>query len=146
MNPEPVDLKWDLRFFSMAETVAEWSKDPTTKVGTVIVSPSRRQFSVGYNGFVSGAIDDYEGLGPHAKNELSVHAELNAILNARSSVEGWTMYTTKFPCQECAKAIIQAGVKAVVTGPLELNSKWYDSQKAAQNMFIRANVRFRLYT
>ena len=129
---------WDLRFLSLAYTIASWSKDPDTKVGAVLVSSDRRQFSVGYNGYIAGANDDYD-LPSEVKLNLTIHAELNAILNARRSIEGWTVYITKAPCRDCAKALIQAGIaKAVHCHPGE--GKWFCSQIAANNLMRSANV------
>jgi len=135
-----IDNKWDERFSDMADLVATWSKDPDSKVGAVIVSPSKRQFSMGYNGFISGA-DDCYSMETWQKLEQTVHAELNALLNVRGSVEAWTLYSTKFPCIECAKALIQAGVGRVVSPwPEGGDSKWAESQRSAHCMMVDAGL------
>jgi dCMP deaminase len=138
-----LDNKWDVRFTKMAILVSTWSKDPDAQVGAVIVSPSTKQLSTGYNGYVAGAVDVYDD-DVTMKNQRTVHAELNAILNARANVEGWTLYVTKFPCQECAKAIIQAGVTRLVTRPPGIG-KWSDTQGQAENELQAAGVEIQAY-
>jgi dCMP deaminase len=95
--------KWDTRFLDLAALVASWSKDPSTKVGAVIVRPDRTVASLGYNGFPRGVADTesrYEDR--ETKYQLVVHAEANAIISAGESVKGMTMYGTLFPCCDCA--------------------------------------------
>ena len=113
-------ISWDEYFMGVALLAAERSKDPNTQVGACIVDENRRILSTGYNGFPHGCSDDDfpwnrdEALG-ETKYQFVVHAELNAILNSRGkSLSGSTLYVGLFPCNECAKAIIQAGVKEVV--------------------------------
>lgn len=108
--------KWSERFLALAEHVAEWSKDPNTKVGAVIVDDKKRVVSIGYNGFPRGVHDDdsrYQNR--EIKHLFVAHAERNALDNAPHSVEGCTMYVPLLPCNECAKSIIQNGIKKVVT-------------------------------
>lgn len=152
-----MNAKWDHRFMRMATEAATWSKDPDAKVGVFLVAPDRRQFSCGYNGFPAGVQDDYLGLSNAEKNELTVHAERNAILNARRDVSGWTLYTTKPPCFECCKDILQAGIARVVVPsesfltkaaaaflPTSLavhkESKWADSQRRGRELLIKHGV------
>ena len=95
------------------------SKDPNTQVGAVIVDENNRVVSIGYNGFPSGVSDDEfpwgrEGGVLDTKYAFVVHAELNAILNSQRSVRGCSLYVSLFPCNECAKAIIQAGIKRII--------------------------------
>jgi len=107
---------WDYRFLELAETVAQWSKDPSTKVGSVIVDNNRRVIGLGYNGFPRGIEDHSERYSDRDVKYLFVcHAERNALDNAPGNVEGSTLYVTLFPCNECCKSIIQRGVKKVVT-------------------------------
>lgn len=107
---------WDYRFLQLAETVAVWSKDPSTKVGSVIVDDQRRVIGLGYNGFPRGVEDHPERYSDRDTKYLFVcHAERNAIDNAPGNIEGSTLYATLFPCSECCKSIIQRGVKKVVT-------------------------------
>ena len=113
-------ISWDEYFMGVALLAAERSKDPNTQVGACIVDGDKRILSTGYNGFPHGCSDDDfpwnrdEKCG-ETKYQFVVHAELNAILNARGkSLAGSTLYVGLFPCNECAKAIIQAGVAEVI--------------------------------
>lgn len=108
--------KWSERFMALAEHVASWSKDPSTKVGCVIVDRQNRVVSLGFNGFPRGVKDDPARYTNRETKLLFVaHAERNALDNAPLSVEGCTLYTPLFPCNECAKSIIQKGITKVVT-------------------------------
>ena len=113
-------ISWDEYFMGVALLAAERSKDPNTQVGACIVDTQNRIISTGYNGFPQGCSDDEfpwnrdEGAG-ETKYPFVVHAELNAVLNARDkSLVGSKIYVALFPCNECAKAIIQAGIREVV--------------------------------
>ncbi len=147
MNPtiEGLSSTWDLRFVAMAYLIATWSKDPDAQVGAVIVSPSTRQFTAGYNGFVAGDDDHYMGISMQTKLDRTVHAEMNAVLNARRSVEGWTLYSTKFPCLACANAMIQAGVARVVA-KIPDAGKWTDTQKQAGGTLTGMDVAVLTYS
>jgi len=140
-----VSNKWDNRFLELADKVASWSKDPSTKVGAVIVRPNRTIVSTGYNGFPRG-VEDSEALYADRveKYPRVVHAELNAVLMAKGETEGATLYCTLFPCSECAKAIIQSGVTEVVVPSLEKLERYYDSMCLTEDMFRQAGVRLRL--
>ena len=112
-------LSWDEYFMGLAHLSALRSKDPNTQVGAAIVDENYRVVSVGYNGFPKGCSDDEfpwerEGGVLDTKYAYVVHAELNAILNSPRSVSGCTLYVSLFPCNECAKAIIQSGIRRVV--------------------------------
>ncbi len=112
-------LSWDEYFMSMAHLSAKRSKDPNTQVGACIVNADKRIVGVGYNGFPAGCSDDCfpwerDGDFLDTKYPYVVHAELNAILNSIQSLKGCTIYVSLFPCNECAKAIIQSGIKRVV--------------------------------
>lgn len=108
--------KWDRRFLDLADHVAQWSKDPRTKVGAVIVDRKNRVVSIGYNGFPRGVDDSDRRYENRAlKHKLVAHAERNALDNAPLMVEGCTMYVPLMPCNECAKSIVQKGVTKVVT-------------------------------
>lgn len=134
--------KWHRRFYKLAEEVATWSKDPEGKVGVVLVSPDRRQFSVGYNGLPAGYTDDeLHLLKKQQRVELSAHAELNAILNARRDLSGWSLYVTKAPCLDCTKAIVQAGITTVICAETELFSSWRESQLSAIVLLTRSKIR-----
>jgi dCMP deaminase len=107
---------WDKRFLDLAEHVAQWSKDPRTKVGAVIVDEKKRVVSVGYNGFPRGVSDTDERYQVRRTKHLFVaHAERNALDNAPLMVDGCTLYVPLLPCNECAKSIIQKGITRVVT-------------------------------
>ena len=109
-------ILWHYRFLQLAETVATWSKDPSTKVGSVIVDNQRRVIGLGYNGFPRGVKDTPERyINRDTKLKLVCHAERNALDNSPGSVEGSTLYATFFPCNECVKSIIQRGITKVVT-------------------------------
>ena len=115
-------ISWDEYFMGVAILSGMRSKDPNTQVGACIVSPDHKILSMGYNGFPTGCADDdfpweREGEPLATKYFYTTHSELNAILNYRGgSLEGATMYVTLFPCNECAKAIIQAGIRRLVYG------------------------------
>ena len=125
-----VNSKWDTRFMKLAREIAGWSKDPSSKIGAVIVDDDRRILSTGYNGFPRGIEDTEERL--HNKEEKYpriVHAEANALLSALYSgvsVKGATLYVWGLPvCADCTKLVIQSGIKRVViTYPENASEKW----------------------
>lgn len=134
----------DLRYIKLAKEIASWSKDPSTKVGAVIVGSKGQIVSQGYNGFPRGFLDSNERLNnKELKYRYVIHAEANALYNALyngASVEGCTIYVHGLPCcHECAKAIIQSGIKRVVydTDP---KPNWIDKTQIALDMFKEANV------
>ncbi len=140
-------ISWDEYFMGVALLSGLRSKDPHTQVGACIVSPEHKILSMGYNGFPIGCSDDeftWSREGEDNKYFYSTHSELNAILNYRGgSLEGAVIYVTLFPCNECAKAIIQSGIREVV----------YDSDKydgtpgviASKRMLRAAGVTLRKY-
>ena len=118
-------ISWDEYFMSVAVLASMRSKDPNTQVGACIVGDDKRIISTGYNGFPCGCSDDEfpwvrnaeDGDELNTKYPCSVHSERNAILNYRGpGLEGARMYVTLFPCNECAKALIQSGIKTVIYG------------------------------
>ena len=142
-------LSWDEYFMGIALLSAQRSKDPGTQVGACIVSGENKILSVGYNGMPTGCSDDSmpwdrEG-DPLATKYLFVcHAELNAILNqGGADLRGARLYSTLFPCNECAKAIIQAGIREVVYR----EDKYADTDAvvASKKMFRLAGVAYRPY-
>lgn len=109
-------LEWDKRFLNLAEHISNWSKDPSTKVGSVIVNAKKHILAVGYNGFPRGVKDTASRYNDRAtKYKFVSHAERNALDNAHMDVSGCTLYSSLFPCNECAKSIIQRGIKRIVT-------------------------------
>lgn len=145
---------WDERFLKLAEHVSEWSKDPSTKVGAVLVTGDHLVVGLGYNGFPRGVDDSAERLNNRElKYQFVVHAEQNAILMAKEKAKGATLYVTPsfaIPCvcHECAKAAIQAGVKEVVgwkptPEAAERAKRWYGSLEAAKTMCDEAGVTYR---
>ncbi len=142
-------LSWDEYFMGIALLSSMRSKDPSTQVGACIVNSEKRILSMGYNGMPRCCSDDEfpwdRGGDPLNSKYLFVcHAELNAILNCDSgNVRGCTVYTTLFPCNECAKAIIQSGIAEVVY----MSDKYADSDSvlASKRMFDTAGVKYRLY-
>ena len=142
-------ISWDEYFMGIAHLAGMRSKDPNTQVGACIVSDDNKILSMGYNGFPRGCSDDEcpwerEGDVLDTKYAFVTHSELNAILNYRGgTLEGSKLYVSLFPCNECAKAIIQAGIKTIV----------YDSDKyadtpttlASKKMLKAAGVDFYQY-
>jgi dCMP deaminase len=147
MNDKRKDyISWDEYFMGVALLASQRSKDPSTQVGACIVDNDKRILSTGYNGFPQGCSDDEfpwnrdEDLG-ETKYQYVVHAELNAILNASGkSLAGSTLYVGLFPCHECAKAIIQSGIKEV----FYLSDKYANSVgvRASKRMFDSAGVKY----
>ena len=141
-------LSWDEYFMGLAHLSAMRSKDPSTQVGAVIVSGEHRVVSIGYNGFPNGCSDDEfpwdrEGDFGATKYPYVVHAELNAILNSKNDLRGCSIYVSLFPCNECAKAIIQSGIKEVI-----YDCNKYDGSTAVQasmRMFDAAGVAYHQY-
>lgn len=136
-------IDWNDYFMGLAHLSAMRSKDPSTQVGAVIVDERKRVVSIGYNGMPYGCDDDEfawerEGQFLDTKYPYVVHAELNAILNAPRPVIGCTIYVSLFPCNECAKAIIQSGIKRIVYE----DDKYADTDatKASKRMLLSAGV------
>ncbi len=143
-------LSWDEYFMGIAILSAQRSKDEWTQVGSCIVNSENKILSVGYNGMPRGCNDDnmpWERKGATAldtKYPYVCHAELNAILNNDGSIlKGATMYTTLFPCNECAKAIIQTGIKKVIY----LSDKYADTDStlASKKMFDMTGIQYSQY-
>jgi dCMP deaminase len=136
---------WDNYFLDLAEAVAYASKDPSTKVGAVIVRPDRTVASLGYNGFPRGIVDTDERLNNRdIKYDLVVHGEINAILTAREPLHGYCLYTWPFlTCKKCALQVIQAGIVRVVA-PFVDNERWNASIRDAQAIYDEAGVAWKL--
>jgi dCMP deaminase len=131
---------WGQRFLGLAQHIAGWSKDPSTKVGAVIADPDHRIVSVGFNGLARGVEDTDERLAVREqKYPRIVHAEMNAILFARRGLVGCTLYTWPLPpCAHCAGAIIQSGLSGVVSP--QPSERWVESCSIAAEMFAEAGV------
>ncbi len=138
-------ISWNDYFMSISLLSGMRSKDPSTQVGACIVDYNNRIVSIGYNGFINGCSDEdfpwrRDGEFLETKYPYVVHAEQNAILNARGkSLEGCRLYVNLFPCHECARNIIQSGINEVYY----LSDKYAetDSIKASKYMFEKANVK-----
>ncbi len=140
------DNKWDKFFLGLAEYTSTASKDPSTKVGAVIVDEDRRVVSIGYNGFPKGVQDLESRLNERElKYKFIVHAERNALLFANKSAQECTIYTYPFmPCSACAGMLIQAGIKQVVSF-YKKDTRWLDDFKISTTMFDEAGIKLFLY-
>lgn len=136
--------KWDIRYFSLALEIATWSKDPSKQVGAICVSPDKRGIVCGYNGFPRNITDSEKLLkDKKLKNKLMVHAEANCVVNSRTLLVNWTMHVTKAPCTECAKLMINAGIKRVVCP--SPGGSWKDDQLMAISLMTEANLEVDFY-
>jgi dCMP deaminase len=140
--------KWDKRYLRLAREVSTWSKDPSSKIGAVAVGSKGQVLAQGYNGFCRGIKDrDDRYNNRETKYKFIVHAEQNLIYNATyngTSLDGATLYVTGLPvCSECAKGVIQVGIKRVVM-PTEsaFNETWKESWKFSSVMFSEAGVQW----
>lgn len=147
MSKREDHISWDEYFMGVAVLSSMRSKDPNTQVGACIVSQDKKIIGVGYNGFPIGCSDDElpwerDGDWINTKYPYVCHAELNAILNSNNSamLRGATLYVALFPCNECAKAVIQAGIRKIVY----LSDKYADTDatKASKHMLSSAGVAF----
>lgn len=136
-------INWDQYFMTLALASGMRSKDPSTQVGACIVDNQNKVVSLGYNGLTKGMVDsDFswtrEGKYFDTKYPYVVHAEQNAILNAKQDLSGCTIYVSLFPCHECAKLIIQSGITTVVF--MDNKYEGTDSYQIACDIFSRAKV------
>jgi len=146
-------MNWDTYFFAMAELVATKSKDPSTKVGCVIVGPDNEVRSTGFNGLPRGVEDRPNRYDDRAlKYEMIVHAEVNAVAHAArigASLKGCTAYVLRPPCSMCAACFIQAGVDDIrcIEPPAEwlVSDKWGKNLRLAQTMLLEAGIMLRFY-
>jgi dCMP deaminase len=142
--------KWDKRFLILAKEISKWSKDPSTQVGAIAVK-DRRILSTGYNGFPQNIEDtDERYYDRELKYKYVVHAEMNCIYNATQngiSLNGSTMYIATLPvCPECAKGIIQVGVKRIVMEKNDIDTVWNQKFITSAKMFAEAGVRAEFIT
>ena len=142
-------ISWDEYFMGVAKLASLRSKDPNSQVGACIVDADNKILSMGYNGLPRGCSDDEfqwarEGDTLETKYDYVTHSDLNAILNYRGgSLEGCKIYVTLFPCNECAKAIIQAGIKTVVYADNKYDGT--PSVEASKRLMNTAGVRYYQY-
>ena len=141
-------ISWDECFMRMAHVIADRSKDPSTQAGAIIVDQNKIVIGLGYNGFPRGIKDEElpwsrEGKLLDTKYAYVVHAEENAIYNTNAKTVGCTIYTTLFPCNECAKTLIQNGIKKIVYE----SDKYHDDEiwKASRRMLDLAGVEYVQY-
>lgn len=143
--------KWDRRFIELARHLAQWSKDPSTKVGCVVVGPDREIRSTGFNGFPRGIDDSDDRLeNRELKYPLICHAEENAIMHAARigvALKGCSAYVTWPPCTRCARSLIQAGVRTVLyPEALEIPERWRTDFEMSTQMFRESGVEIRTVT
>ena len=142
---------WDSRFLDLAEQIAGWSKDPSRKIGAVAIGSEGQVLAQGYNGFPRGITDLEDRYNDRQeKYKLVVHAEMNVIYNATFngvSLKDSTLYVHGLPvCSDCAKGIIQVGVKRVVMREQEIPDIWKDSWQKTREMFDEADVKWEFYS
>ena len=133
-------MTWDLYYLGLAKYASTKSKDPSTKVGAIIVDSDNRHVSTGYNGFPVGIADDERLHDRAVKYEMIVHGEINALICAdRDRIKGGTLYTWPLPpCSRCAAIYIQAGIKRVVAP--KPNERWAENCKFSTALFEEAGV------
>ena len=141
---------WGDRYIHLAKEISTWSKDPSTKVGAVVIGQNGEVLSQGYNGFPRSIKDTPQRLKDREKKyNLVVHAEMNAIYNASLngvSLKGSTLYVYGLPiCNECAKGVIQVGIDRVIaTRPADYNKEWDESIRDAKALFKEAEVEYKI--
>ncbi len=136
---------WDQRFLNLAKHISEWSKDPSTKVGCVVVGPDHEIRSTGFNGLPRGIEDNDERLNNREiKYPLICHAEENAIMHAARigiSLKNCTAYVTWPPCTRCARSLIQAGVSTIIyPKDIEIPERWMEDFNLSLNMLKEAKI------
>lgn len=135
---------WRQRYIDLAAHVSAWSKDPTTKVGAIVIGSNPKHITLGYNGFPPGVDDSWGRLvNRQTKYKYVIHAERNALDNATFDTRGGVLATTLFPCCECAKSIISKGIKCVLAPsppPPIGEPSWRDDLKLSSEMLREAGV------
>jgi dCMP deaminase len=139
--------KWDIRYLALAEQISKWSKDPSRQIGAVAVGSKGQVLAQGYNGFPRGIDDSLTTYYDREKKyQRVVHAEMNVIFNATYngvSLDRATLYVHGLPvCSECAKGIIQVGIKKVVMPAQDIPDHWKDSWELTKTFFEQAGVRY----
>lgn len=138
---------WDERYLNLAQHISTWSKDPSRKIGAVVVGDGGQILSIGYNGFPRGIKDDERLHNRETKYPLVVHAEMNAIYNATLngiSLRGSTLYVWGLPvCSDCARGVIQVGIKRVIMNFIEGQiGHWHDHWNLTKDMFDEAGLEY----
>lgn len=148
MEPRQDYISWDECFMRIAHVISQRSKDPNTQAGSVIVNPNHIVVGLGYNGLPRGIDNDqvpWDKVGKLSETKYAyvVHAEVNAVYNSNAKTEGCTVYATLFPCNECAKTIVQNGIKEVVYE----SDKYHDDDiwVASRKILDLAGVAYRQY-
>ena len=142
---DKIPTRWDCRFINLAHVIAEWSEDPSTQVGAIIVNQHNQIITTGYNGLPRGINQKPERMSRPTKYDWMEHAERNAIYQAASlgiSIRESTMYCTLCPCTDCARAIIQSGITKVVTHPYKDTSRFsnWDNWELSAEMLKEAGI------
>jgi dCMP deaminase len=143
---------WNSKYINLAKEVSTWSKDPSRKIGAVAVSTKGQVLATGYNGFPRGMFDTPERYSDRSlKYKYIVHAEMNCIYNATYNgvaLDGSTLFVWGLPpCSECAKGIIQVGIKTVYwSTDMEIPPKWLESLETTQEMFNETNIELKQFT
>lgn len=148
--PGRLDGRWAARFAKLAYSISEWSKDPSTKVGAVIVAPDeKRIMTTGYNGLPRGVDDRAERLADRPfKIAATVHAEANALIHAARQgvdVKGCAMFVTMSPCASCAALIIQSGISEVYAPDDPWPERWRASFSLGRDILLEAGVEYMLH-
>jgi dCMP deaminase len=148
IEPRKNYLSWDECFMQMANVIAQRSKDPSTQAGAVVVNQDNVVVGLGYNGWPRGIEVNQlpwerEGKPSETKYVYICHAEENAVYNANNSTKDCKIYCTLFPCNECAKTIIQNGIKEVIFE----SDKYHDTESciASRKMLDLAGIKYREY-
>lgn len=142
-------LKWVKRYFETTDLIASWSKDPRTKIGAIVVAPDGHIVAQGYNGFPRGIEDSEARLNDRpTKHKLVVHAEANTLLSSLYNgvpVKDYTMYINSLCCSECAKIIIQSGIKKVYMIKRD-DAFWDESHNLSLDMFKECGIEYKVFT
>lgn len=133
---------WHKRFIELAYVISTWSKDPSSKIGAVVVDENRRIISTGYNGFARGVKDSKSRYTDRdVKYKMILHAEENAIAFAQRRLDGCSIYITMMPpCSHCAALIIQSGIEKVFVPQNPIPERWKESVALTKQMFSEAGV------
>lgn len=142
----PTKREWDERHLAVAQMIAKWSKDPSTKVGAIIIDEDRRPVSWGYNGFAKGVEDNPAILNyREEKYKYIIHAEKNAILFSRRNLSGCTLYSTLPPCAQCTASLIQLHIGRIVSNwTTDYMSRWRSEVEISKKMCDQVGIPYEL--